>query len=78
MVNDGEEGGEDGEQGEDDHEDDHQSRVSKLREIYMASPDQQLKEKVLIFKWHLHTTMTLFVAQACCFWNLSELDRFLS
>ena len=23
-------------------------------------------------------TMTLFVAQACCFWNLSELDRFLS
>ena len=42
MVNDGEEGGEDGEQGEDDHKDDHQSGVSKLREIYMASPDQQL------------------------------------
>ena len=29
-------------------------------------------------EFRLRFTMTFFVAQTCCFWNLSELDRFLS
>ena len=45
-------------------------------EIWGAEPGDPAHNKRQLDQKKVEGTMTLFVAQTCCFWNLSELDRF--